>query len=232
MSETSATAWRGDWLFPTQVRFGSGRIGELAELSARLRLSRPLIVIDRKLATTSVAQQVIAAVTGTEIAPRLFSEVQENPTAADVEGGVAAFRAWNADGVIALGGGSGLDCGKTIALLAGCGGSLWRFAWPDHEAAQEDGGAYPIIAIPTTAGTGAEVEASAIITDPRGPAKRGIVHPAMLPKCVVADPALTVSMPARLTAATGMDALSHNIEALCVRGFTPWPMRSPWPRSP
>jgi alcohol dehydrogenase class IV len=221
MSETSATELRGDWLFPTQVRFGIGRIDELAQLCARLRLSRPLIVTDHRLATTSVARRVIAAATATEVAPRLFSEVQENPTVADVEGGVAAFRAWNADGVIALGGGSGLDCGKAVALLAGCGGSLWRFAWPDHEAAQEEGGAYPVIAIPTTAGTGAEVEASAIITDPRGPAKRGIVHPDMLPKCVIADPALTVSMPAGLTAATGMDALSHNLEALCVRGFHP-----------
>jgi hypothetical protein len=212
---------RGDWLFPTQVRFGCGRIAELADLCARLGLKRPLIVTDRGLIKTEVARIVIAAATTPAIAPQVFAEVRENPTDVEVEAGAAAFHAAKADGVIALGGGSALDCGKAIAVLAGCGGSIWRFAWPDHEAAQSETGIYPIIAIPTTAGTGAEVEASGIITDPRIPIKKGIVHPAMMPKFVLADPTLTVSLPPHLTAATGMDALSHNLEALCVPGYHP-----------
>jgi alcohol dehydrogenase class IV len=212
---------RGDWLFPTEIRFGVDRIGELGMLCRRLGLARPLIVTDRGLAATPLPERVQAAAAGPGVSPRLFAEVQENPTGNNVEDGVAAFHDWKADGVIALGGGSGLDCGKTIALLAARGGSLWRFAWPGHESAQQEGGAYPIIAIPTTAGTGAEVEPSAIITDKQGPVKRAILHPAMLPKAVIADPRLTTSMPAGLTAATGMDALSHGLEALCVRSFHP-----------
>ena len=135
-----------------------------------------------------------------------------------MRGGLQAHKA---DGVIALGGGSGLDAGKTVALLAACGGSLWRFAWPDHQAAQSETARFPVIAIPTTAGTGAEVEPSAIITDSEAPAKRAILHPAMMPKLVIADPYLTVSLPAKLTAATGMDALSHNLEALCIPSYYP-----------
>jgi hypothetical protein len=217
----AASALRGDWLFPTQIRFGCGRIGELGALCAKLGLSRPLIVTDRGLIRTDVARTVIAAATTPTVAPQVFAEVRENPTDVEVEAGAAAFHAAKADGVIALGGGSALDCGKAIAVLAGCGGSIWRFAWPDHEAAQAESGVYPIIAIPTTAGTGAEVEASGIVTDPRVPIKKGIVHPAMMPRFVLADPELTVSLPPHLTAATGMDALSHNLEALCVPGYHP-----------
>jgi alcohol dehydrogenase class IV len=217
----AASFLRGDWLFPTRVLFGCGRIAELAELCTRLSLKRPLIVTDRGLLKTEVSRTVIRAATAPGIAPQVFAEVRENPTHVEVEAGVAAFHAAEADGVIALGGGSALDCGKAVAVLAGCGGSLWRFAWPDHEAAQSETGVYPIIAIPTTAGTGAEVEASGIITDPRVPIKKGIVHPAMMPRFVIADPALTIGLPPHLTAATGMDALSHNLEALCVPGYHP-----------
>lgn len=212
---------RGDWSFPTEIRFGSGRVSELGALCGRLGMRRPLIVTDRGLAPTPLAERVLAAAGGPGIAPKLFAGLQENPTGANVEDGVAAFQAWKADGVVALGGGSGLDGGKTIALLAGCGGPLWRFAWPDHGPAQSERAPVPIIAVPTTAGTGAEVEASAIITDEHGPAKRAVLHPGMLPKAVIADPSLTVTMPRGLTAATGMDALSHNLEALCVRSFHP-----------
>jgi alcohol dehydrogenase class IV len=215
------SALRGDWLFPTQVRFGCGRIAELGAVCARLGLQRPLVVTDRGLVKTDVVSNVIAAATVPGVTPKIFAEVRENPTNTEVEAGAAAFHAEKADGVIALGGGSALDCGKAIAVLAGCGGSIWRFAWPDHEAALSESGVYPIIAIPTTAGTGAEVEASGIITNPRIPIKKGIVHPAMMPKVVLADPQLTVGLPPHLTAATGMDALSHNLEALCVPGYHP-----------
>jgi alcohol dehydrogenase len=222
MHETSDMTARlkGDWLFPTRIRFGAGRLAELAEVCGGFGIARPLVVTDRVLATTALAARVLEAAKD-ELAPRVFAGVQENPTDVNVAAGVADFRDGQCDGVIALGGGSALDCGKTIALLAGCGGPLWRFAWPDHEAAQDERGAYPIVAIPTTAGTGAEVEPSAIITDSGIPAKRAILHPAMMPRAVIADPELTVSLPARLTAATGMDALSHCLEALCVSSFHP-----------
>lgn len=223
MNDTASMALplRGDWLFPTEIRFGAGRLAELSGLCERFGMKRPLIVTDRGLAATALAERVLGAADGPGIAPRFFTGLQENPTGGNIAEGVAAFQAWNADGVVALGGGSGLDGGKTIALLAGLGGSLWRFAWPDHGAAQSERGGVPVIAIPTTAGTGAEIEPSAIITDERGPAKRAILHPAMMPRAVIADPELTVTMPRGLTAATGMDALSHNLEALCVPSFHP-----------
>ncbi len=183
-------------------------------------MARPLIVTDRGLAATPIAAAVMQAAAQHGVTPTLYGAVGENPTGEDVGAGAAAFKKAGCDGVIALGGGSGLDCGKAVAVLAGCGGSLWRFAWPDHEAASSEPGCYPVIAIPTTAGTGAEVETASMITDPT-PAKRAIVHPGMLPKAVIADPELTISLPPRLTAATGMDALSHNLEALCVPVFNP-----------
>lgn len=217
----AAAAMRGDWLFPTEVRFGIGRLEELGEVCRRLGMTRPMIVTDRGLARLPLAGRVANAAAALGAAPLLFAEVQENPTGGNVEAGCAAFAAAGADGVIALGGGSALDCGKCIALLAGRGGSLWRFAWPEHASAGEERGAAPIVAIPTTAGTGAEVEASAIVTDETLPAKRAVIHPEMMPRVVIADPTLTVTMPGWLTAATGMDALSHNLEALCAPGYHP-----------
>jgi alcohol dehydrogenase class IV len=218
---TAAGRLQGDWLFPTEVRFGAGRIAEIGLLCAKFAIARPLVVTDSGLGATPIPARVMAAARDGGAAPILFAEVQENPTGANVDAGVAALREAGADGVIALGGGSGLDAGKTIALLAGCGGSLWRFAWPDHGAAERERGALPVIAVPTTAGTGAEVEPSAIITDERAPAKRAVIHPAMLPRAVIADPELTTSLPRGLTAATGMDALSHSLEALCVASYHP-----------
>jgi alcohol dehydrogenase class IV len=213
--------WHGDWLFPTEIRFGPGRLAQLGKTCRRLGLRRPLIVTDGKLAAGPIGRLVREAAGAGGLAPEMFAEIGENPTGRQVEAGVAAFRAHAADGVIALGGGSGLDAGKTVALLAACGGPLWRFAWPNHGAAQDAPARFPVIAIPTTAGTGAEVEPSAIITDEDGPAKRAILHPALMPRVVIADPYLTVSLPAPLTAATGMDALSHNLEALCIASYHP-----------
>ena len=146
--------------------------------------------------------------------------MQENPTGRNVEAGVAAFNDHRADGIIALGGGSGLDCAKTIAILAACGGPLWRFAWPDHEAAQAEPGRFPIIAIPTTAGTGAEVEpAPSSPTASAGEAR----HPASRHAAESGD---RRSRPDRQPAGQahrrhGMDALSHNLEALCVASYHP-----------
>lgn len=216
---SAARTLAGDWSFPTEIRFGAGRIGEIAAVCRKHGIARPLIVTDRGLAATRVLAEVRGA--ADELAPAIFDGLRENPTDREVEAGAAALTAAGADGVIALGGGSSLDGGKAIALLAGCGAPLWRFAWPDHATAAGETGAFPVIAVPTTAGTGAEVEASAIITDTAPPAKRALLHPALLPRAVIADPALTASLPPHLTAATGMDALSHNLEALCAAAYHP-----------
>ncbi|MBL8905073.1 MAG: iron-containing alcohol dehydrogenase [Rhizobiales bacterium] len=211
---------KGDWLFPTETRFGAGRIKELPSILASLNMSRPLIVTDRGLTATPLPELVrsTAAQTGT---PLLWAEADQNPTGSQVVAGTKAFHDHHADGVIALGGGSGLDCGKAVALLAGLGGDLWRFAYPRSLEVQAERSPVPIVAIPTTAGTGAEVEASSIITNEEIPVKAGIVNLSMMPKVVIADPELTVGLPANLTAWTGMDALSHNLEALVVRQFHP-----------
>ncbi|MFO0993789.1 MAG: iron-containing alcohol dehydrogenase [Hyphomicrobiales bacterium] len=211
---------KGDWLFPTETRFGAGRIKELPSILASLKIARPLIVTDRGLMATPLPELVrsTAAQSGT---PMLWAEADQNPTGSQVVAGTEAFHDHRADGVIALGGGSGLDCGKAVALLAGLGGDLWRFAYPRSLEVLAERSAVPIIAIPTTAGTGAEVEASSIITNEAIPVKAGIVNLSMMPRVVIADPELTIGLPPNLTAWTGMDALSHNLEALLVRQFHP-----------
>lgn len=213
---SSAEELRGDWLFPTETRFGAGRIEELPGVLEQLRITRPLIVTDRGLPATGIPQR-IAGLSGGMV----WAGADQNPTGEQVMEGAQAFRDHRADGVIALGGGSGLDAGKSVALLAGLGGDLWRFAYPRSLEVQNERSQVPIVAIPTTAGTGAEVEASGVITDTRKPEKAGIVNLSMMPRVVIADPELTLGLPRNLTAWTGMDALSHNLEAVLVRQFHP-----------
>ncbi len=217
---SNASELRGDWFFPTETRFGAGRIAELAGLLDQFGIMRPLIVTDRGLTATAIPDRIYALASSTST-PLLWAGADQNPTGEQVIAGTQAFHDHRADGVIALGGGSGLDCGKSVALLAGLGGDLWRFAYPRSLEVQAERSHVPIIAIPTTAGTGAEVEASGIITDTSRPAKAGIVNLSMMPRVVIADPELTLSLPRNLTAWTGMDALSHNLEALLVRQFHP-----------
>lgn len=211
---------KGDWYFPTEIRFGAGRIAELAEVLSALGVRRPMIVTDAGLPATGIPDRILT-LAASRSEPALFAQCRQNPAGEDVLAGVEAFNRHGADGVVALGGGSGLDCGKAVALLAGLGGELWRFAYPaslDHIGERTP---VPIIAVPTTAGTGAEVEPSCIITNRAKPWKEGIVNPSMLPRIVIADPELTLGLPRNLTAWTGMDALSHNLEALLVRQFHP-----------
>ena len=217
---SSADVLRGDWLFPTEIRFGAGRVTELSGLLDRMGIKRPLIVTDRGLGLTPIPER-IASLARENSMPMLWAGADQNPTGEQVMAGTEAFHDHRADCVIALGGGSGLDCGKSVALLAGLGGDLWRFAYPRSLEVRAERTALPIIAIPTTAGTGAEVEASGIITDTSKPVKAGIVNLSMLPRVVIADPELTSTLPRNLTAWTGMDALSHNLEALLVRQFHP-----------
>jgi alcohol dehydrogenase class IV len=179
-------------------------------------MRRPFLVTDAALAKLPMIRDVLDLCAESQLDCGLYSEVQGNPVAANVDGGVDQYRAGGHDGVIAFGGGSGLDAAKAIALMVGQQRPLWDFE--DREdwwtRADEDGIA-PLVAVPTTAGTGSEVGRAAVITDERDHTKKIIFHPKMLPAIVVSDPELTVGLPPAVTAAVGMDALSHNLEAYC-----------------
>jgi alcohol dehydrogenase class IV len=213
---------RGNWPTPTSIRFGVGRIAELPDACRVVGMRRPLLVTDQGLASLSIVRDAIAANERAGLPTGLFSGVRSNPNGGNVSAGVTAYRAGGHDGVIAMGGGSALDAGKTIALMVGQSRPLWDFVWgkplpPDVNVA----GIAPVVTVPTTAGTGSEVESGAVITDEGTRTKEIIAHPKMLAGIVIGDPALTVGLPPPLTAATGMDALSHCLEAYCVPDYDP-----------
>jgi alcohol dehydrogenase len=211
-----------NWSYPTAVRFGTGRIKELAEACRAAGITRPLLVTDAgvaKLPMTAAAMDLLKQ-SGLPVA--VFSDVQSNPVESNVEAGIAAFRKGNHDGVIAFGGGSGLDTGKVIAFMAGQTRPLWDFedigdwwtrADPDKIA--------PIVAVPTTAGTGSEVGRAGVITQESTHTKKVIFHPKMMPRVVICDPELTAGMPPSITMGTGMDALAHCLEAYCAPSYHP-----------
>jgi alcohol dehydrogenase len=211
-----------NWNYPTTVRFGAGRIGELAKACRDLGMKSPLLVTDPGLAALPMVATILADLKADGLAAGIFSDVQANPNEANVTAGVAAYRAGNHDGVIAFGGGSGLDAGKAIAMMQGQSRPLWDFEdigdwWTRADASR----IAPIVAVPTTAGTGSEVGRAAVITNEQTHEKKIIFHPKLLPGIVIADPELTVGLPAKLTAATGMDALAHNLEAYSAPYYHP-----------
>ncbi len=213
---------RGDWNYPTAIRFGAGRVAELAQACRELGMRRPLLVTDPGLAALPMIAEAIAANEAAGLRTGLFSEVQGNPVEANVSAGVAAFRGGGHDGVIAFGGGSALDAGKAIALMVGQRRPIWDFEdVADWHSRVETAGMAPVVALPTTSGTGSEVGRASVITDQEIGVKKIIFHPNMLPGRVIADPALTLGLPAAITAATGMDALSHNLEAFCAPRYHP-----------
>ncbi len=213
---------RGNWNYPTAMRFGPGRIAELAEACASLGMTRALLVTDPGLRALPMIDAAVAANEAAGLPTEVFSDIKPNPVGANVDAGVAAFRAAGCDGVIAFGGGSALDAGKAIALMVGQERPIWDFEdredW--YTRVNEDGMA-PVVAVPTTAGTGSEVGRASVITDEATHTKKIIFHPKMLPAIVIADPELTVGLPPHITAATGMDALAHNLEAYCAPGYHP-----------
>jgi alcohol dehydrogenase class IV len=213
---------QSNWNYPNPVRFGPGRLSELPTACRDLGIERPLLVTDPMLAALPIVQQALDHCSGHGVPCALFTELRANPTETNVTGGVEAFRAGQHDGVIAFGGGSALDTGKAIALMVGQTRSIFDFE--DREdwwtRANADGIA-PIIAVPTTAGTGSETGGGAVITDESDHTKRIIFHPRMMPGRVISDPVVTAGLPRHLTAATGMDALSHNLEALCSPVYHP-----------
>ncbi|MDX1422028.1 MAG: iron-containing alcohol dehydrogenase [Kiloniellales bacterium] len=213
---------QGNWNYPTALRFGAGRIAELPAACRELAIARPLIVTDPGLADLPMIADAVASCRAEGLEAGLFSDIKGNPTGANVSAGVAAFRDGAHDGVIAFGGGSGLDAGKAIAFMSGQNRPIWEFEdVGDNWTRADPAGIAPIVAVPTTAGTGSEVGRASVITDDEHHVKKIIFHPRILPQIVIADPALTLGLPAGLTAATGMDALSHNLEAFCAPGYHP-----------
>ncbi|MCC7150712.1 MAG: iron-containing alcohol dehydrogenase [Rubrivivax sp.] len=211
-----------NWNYPTSIKVGAGRIRELPAHCRALGMSRPLLVTDPGLAGLPIVTSTLALCRAEGLECGLFAEVKGNPTGGNVTAGVAAFHAGRHDGVIAFGGGSALDAAKAIALMAGQDRPLWDFVDEgDNYLRVKVEGMAPVVAVPTTAGTGSEVGRASVIVDESTHAKRIIFHARMLPAVVLLDPELTVALPPRLTAATGMDALSHSLEALCSPFYHP-----------
>ena len=218
----AASDLKGTWSYPTRVLFGAGKIRNLARACQGLGMTRPLLVTDPGLAGLPMVSDAIAANQAAGLPTGLFSAVRPNPAGQNVADGVTVYRDGGHDGVIAWGGGSGLDAAKAIAFMAGQSKPIWDFedVGDKWKAADPDGIA-PIVAVPTTAGTGSEVGRASVIVKEEIHTKKVIFHPKMLPAVVIADPALTVGLPPHLTAATGMDALSHCLEAYCAPGYHP-----------
>jgi alcohol dehydrogenase class IV len=211
-----------NWSYPTAIRFGAGRIKELAEACGTAGITRPLLVTDAGLAKLPITAATMGLIKQAGVPVALFADVQPNPVESNVEAGVAAFRARGHDGVIAFGGGSGLDVGKLIAFMAGQSRPLWDFEdIGDWWTRADPAGIAPIVAVPTTAGTGSEVGRAGVVTQESTHTKKVIFHPKMMPQVVICDPELTVGMPPAVTAGTGMDALAHCLEAYCAPSYHP-----------
>lgn len=217
-----STTLRGNWNYPTTIWFGCGRLNELPQACTTLGMRNPLLVTDKGVAALPMVNDAIGYNNENGIATCLFSNVKPNPNGENIDAGLKLYRANDRDGVIAMGGGSALDVGKAIALMAGQKRPIWDFEDIGNNWLRVDEDAVaPIIAIPTTSGTGSEVGRASLIIHDETQSKKIIFHPKMLPSIVIADPQLTVGLPANITAATGMDALSHNLEAYCSPGYHP-----------
>jgi alcohol dehydrogenase class IV len=211
-----------NWNYPTSVWVGENRVKDLSEACKNLSISKPLFVTDKDLINLEMVKNIISDLRQNYNNMSIFSNFSGNPIGENVEEGVEVFNKKKCDGVIAFGGGSGLDVGKAIAFMSGQTRPIWDFEdIGDYWKRADESNIVPIIAVPTTAGTGSETgRASAIINNQTG-IKKIIFHPKFLPSIVILDPILTIDLPPRLTAATGMDALAHNLEAFCAPGFHP-----------
>jgi len=214
--------FNGDWNFPTAVRFGPGRIAELPEACRELGMERPLLVTDAGVAALPITAKALSICREADLEVAVFSDVKPNPVGANVDAGIAAIRAGDHDGVIAFGGGSALDVGKTLGLMAGQSRPAWDFEDLGDNWTRADADAIlPIVAVPTTSGTGSEVGRCSVIVNESDHRKVVLFHPKMMPGRVLCDPELTLGLPAHITAGVGMDALAHNLEAYCAPGFNP-----------
>ena len=208
--------------YPTAIKFGAGRIGELADHCRATGIARPLFVTDPGLAAMPMVHKIVEDVRRAGLGIGVFSDVRPNPVEANVVAGVKAYKAGGHDGVVAFGGGSGLDVGKLVALMHGQQVSVFDLEDVDDWWTRADASKIsPIVAVPTTAGTGSEVGRAGVVTHPVTHEKKIIFHPAIMPKVAILDPALTVGLPPKLTAATGMDAMAHVLEAYCAPFYHP-----------
>ncbi|BCJ91502.1 dehydrogenase [Terrihabitans soli] len=216
------TVLTGAWNYPTRVLTGPGRISELASACATAGIKRPLIVTDKGLADQPMVANAQKLLKAAGLTDNVFSDVKGNPTEANLDAGLAVYKAGKHDGVIAFGGGSALDVGKLVAFMAGQTRPVWDFEdigdWYTRADASKIA---PIVAVPTTAGTGSEVGRAAVLTNEKTHEKKIIFHPLLLPKIVIADPELSVGLPPFLTSGTGFDALAHCLEAYSAPGFHP-----------
>ncbi|MDO6582274.1 iron-containing alcohol dehydrogenase [Photobacterium sp. 2_MG-2023] len=213
---------KGNWNYPTPITVGEGCLQQIAQACRGAGISNALLVTDPGLAALPMVTETVALCREAGIGCEVFSRIQGNPTGENVEDGLTVYRQGGFDGVIAFGGGSSLDAAKAIALMAGQSLPLWAFEDVGDNWLQANVDAIaPVIAIPTTAGTGSEVGRASVITDTANHVKKIIFHPKMLPVRVLLDPAVTTGLPPHITAATGMDALSHNLEAYCANGYHP-----------
>ncbi len=212
----------GNWSYPTAIKFGAGRIRELPEACAAAGMKKPLLVTDKGLANLPITTATLDILEAAGLGRGLFAEVDPNPNEKNLDAGVAAYNAGGHDGVIAFGGGSGLDLGKMVAFMAGQTRPVWDFEDIGDWWTRADTDAIaPIIAVPTTAGTGSEVGRASVITNSETHAKKIIFHPKVLPTVVICDPELTVGMPKFITAGTGLDAFAHCVEAFSSPHYHP-----------
>ena len=213
---------RSNWNYPTTMWVGEDRIKDLSIACKTLKINKPLLVTDSGLAKSKIVINVLKNLKEDGFLVELYSNVVGNPTGTNVTEGTDFFNKNNCDGVIAFGGGSGLDVGKAIAFMSGQTLPIWNFEdVGDNWTKANSEKIAPIIAVPTTAGTGSETGRASVILNEETGVKNIIFHPKFLPSIVILDPVLTISLPPKITAATGMDALAHNLEAYCASGYHP-----------
>lgn len=218
----SYEAFDVSWNYPTAIKVGKDSARLLPQFCRQLEMNHPLLVTDPGMVDLPVVTDLIDFCRTKGMNLHVFSDLKGNPNGQNVEEGVLAFKEGGHDGVIALGGGSALDTGKAIALMVGQQRSIWDFEdVGDNWMRVDVDGMVPVIALPTTAGTGSEVGRASVITNEQAQRKVIVFHPNMLPAQVILDPALTTGLPAPITAATGMDALSHCLEAYCANFYHP-----------
>ena len=211
-----------NWSYPTAIRFGAGRISEIADACFVAGIKKPLLVTDRGLAGMEITQKTLNLLDDAGLGRAIFADVDPNPNEKNAAAGVAAYKAGKHDGVVAFGGGSGLDLGKVVAFLAGQTRPIWDFEdIGDWWTRAKSDAIAPIVAVPTTAGTGSEVGRASVITNSITKQKKIIFHPKFLPTVVICDPELTVGMPKFITAGTGLDAFAHCVEAYCSPHYHP-----------
>ena len=211
-----------NWNYPTTMWVGENRIDDIGFACKTLNIKKPLLVTDKGLSKSDIVNNTLSILKSEGINAELYSNVVGNPTGTNVNEGVESYKKNSCDGVIAFGGGSGLDVGKAVAFMSGQILPIWEFEdVGDNWTKANSDKIAPIIAVPTTAGTGSETGRASVILNEDTGVKNIIFHPKFLPSIVILDPVLTLGLPPKITAATGMDALAHNLEAYCAPGYHP-----------